>query len=295
MAVFIPMAFFPGSSGAIYRQFAVTLVLTMMFSALMALTLTPALCATLLKHTPGKDDLLPSRGPLGWFNRFFARSTTNYTGSVGKIVKKTSRYLLVYAVIFIAMGWLFSKLPGSFLPAEDQGYFINVIQLPPGATQERTLEVLSQVEKYYLGQKEVDHVIGVAGFSFVGRGQNVGIAFVTLKNWDERSAEGSSSVALVRKANMALFMIKQAMIFAVNPPPIPELAALGGFDFRLEDRGGVGRDKLLEARNMALGMAARRGRGPAQGGQPADVTLPAGQRTLPFQPRRGGSAVPHLT
>jgi len=256
MAVFIPMVFFPGSSGAIYRQFAVTLMLTMMFSALMALTLTPALCATLLKHTPGKE-LLPTRGPLGWFNRFFARTTTNYTGSVSKIVKKTSRYLLVYAVIFVAMGWLFSKLPGSFLPAEDQGYFINVVQLPPGATQARTLEVLSQVEKYYLGQKEVEHVIAVAGFSFVGRGQNVGIVFVTLKPWDERSAEGSSSVALVRKANMALFQVKQAMIFAVNPPPIPELAALGGFDFRLQDRGGVGREKLLEARNMALGMASQ--------------------------------------
>jgi multidrug efflux pump len=231
-------------------------MLTMMFSALMALTLTPALCATLLKHTPGKE-LLPTRGPLGWFNRFFARTTTNYTGSVSKIVKKTSRYLLVYAVIFVAMGWLFSKLPGSFLPAEDQGYFINVVKLPPGATQARTLEVLSQVEKYYLGQKEVEHVIAVAGFSFVGRGQNVGIVFVTLKPWDERSAEGSSSVALVRKANMALFQVKQAMIFAVNPPPIPELAALGGFDFRLQDRGGVGREKLLEARNMALGMASQ--------------------------------------
>ncbi len=256
MAVFIPMAFFPGSTGAIYRQFAVTLVLTMMFSALMAFTLTPALCATLLKHTPGKD-LLPTRGPLGWFNRFFARTTTNYTSSVGKIVKKTTRYLLVYLVIFIAMGWLFSRLPGSFLPAEDQGYFINVVQLPPGATQERTLDVLSKVEKFYLDQKEVEHVIGVAGFSFVGRGQNVGIVFVTLKPWDERKAEGSSSVALVRKANMALFQIKRAMIFAVNPPPIPELAALGGFDFRLQDRGGVGREKLLEARNMALGMASQ--------------------------------------
>jgi multidrug efflux pump len=256
MAVFIPMAFFPGSTGAIYRQFAVTLVLTMMFSALMALTLTPALCATLLKHAPGKE-LLPTGGFIGWFNRFFARTTTNYITSVGKIVKKTSRYLLIYASIIIAMGWLFSKLPGSFLPAEDQGYFINVIQLPPGATQGRTLDVISQVEKYYLGQKEVEHVIGVAGFSFVGRGQNVGIVFVTLKGWDDRTADESTSVALVRKANMALFLIKQAMIFAVNPPPIPELAALGGFDFRLQDRGGVGREKLLEARNIALGMASQ--------------------------------------
>ena len=249
MAVFIPMAFFPGSSGAIYRQFAVTLVLTMMFSALMALTLTPALCATLFKHAPA--------GPDGRFNRFFARTTANYTSRIGKIVKKTARYLMIYAVIIVAMGWLFSKLPGSFLPAEDQGYFINIIQLPSGATQERTLEVLSQVEKYYLGQKEVEHVIGVAGFSFVGKGQNVGIAFVTLKDWDQRTAAGSSSTDLVQKANMALFRIKQAMIFAINPPPIPELAALGGFDFRLQDRGGVGREKLLEARNMALGMASQ--------------------------------------
>jgi len=256
MAVFIPMAFFPGSTGAIYRQFAVTLVLTMMFSALMAFTLTPALCATLLKHVSGKE-LSDTHGPLGWFNRFFARTTTKYTSAVGKIIKKTARYLLVYAAIFIAMGWLFNKLPGSFLPAEDQGYFINVVQLPPGATQQRTLEVLSNVEQFFLGQKEIEHVIGVAGFSFVGRGQNVGIVFVTLKPWDQRTAEGSSSVALVRKANMALYMIKKAMIFSVNPPPIPELAALGGFDFRLEDRGGVGREKLLEARNMALGMAAQ--------------------------------------
>jgi multidrug efflux pump len=256
MAVFIPMAFFPGSTGAIYRQFAVTLVLAMMFSALMAFTLTPALCASLLKHTPGKS-VMPTSGFLGWFNRFFARTTTHYTSGVGKIVRKTTRYLLVYAAIFIAMSGLYSKLPGSFLPAEDQGYFINIVQLPPGATQARTLEVLSEVEKFYLGQPEIEHVIGVAGFSFVGRGQNVGIVFVTLKPWDERKAEGSSSVALVRKANMALFQIKQAMIFAVNPPPIPELAALGGFDFRLQDRGGVGREKLLEARNMALGMASQ--------------------------------------
>ena len=255
-AVFIPMAFFPGSTGAIYRQFAVTLVLTMMFSALMALTLTPALCATLLKHSPEKE-LLPSKGLLGRFNRFFARTTESYLVNVGKIVQKTSRYLLIYAAIFIAMGGLFSMLPGSFLPEEDQGYFINVIQLPAGATQERTLEVLNQVEQYYIGQKEVEHVIGVAGFSFFGRGQNAAIAFVRLKGWDERPATDSTSTALVRKANMAMMSIKQAMIFAINPPPIPELAAVGGFDFRLQDRGGMGREKLLEARNMALGMASQ--------------------------------------
>lgn len=253
-AVFIPMAFFPGSTGAIYRQFAVTLVLTMMFSALMALTLTPALCASLLKHQPNKD-MMPSTGFFGWFNRLFARTTRNYTASVGNIIKKTTRYLMVYAVIFIAMGWLFAKLPGSFLPEEDQGYFITIMQLPAGATQERTIEVLSQVEQFYLGQPEVEHVIGVAGFSFFGRGQNAAIAFVRLKGWDERPGEKSNSTALVQKANMGLSRIKQAMIFAINPPPIPELAAAGGFDFRLQDRGGVGREKLLEARNMVLGLA----------------------------------------
>ncbi|HET7833951.1 MAG TPA: efflux RND transporter permease subunit [Gallionella sp.] len=254
-AVFIPMAFFPGSTGAIYRQFAVTLVLTMAFSALMALTLTPALCATMLKHEPGKDDVLPSTGFLGWFNRLFMRTTQGYTGTIAKITRKVARYLLVYAVIVVAMGWLFTKVPGSFLPEEDQGYFVNIIQLPAGATQERTLEVLSQVEQFYLGQKEVEHVVGVAGFSFFGRGQNAAIAFVRLKDWGERPGADSSATALVRKANMWAFRIKQAMIFAINPPPIPELAAAGGFDFRLEDRGGLGREKLLEARNMALGMA----------------------------------------
>ncbi|MFA6920665.1 MAG: efflux RND transporter permease subunit [Gallionella sp.] len=254
MAVFIPMAFFPGSTGAIYRQFAVTLVLTMMFSALMALTLTPALCATLLKHETGKE-MMPSRGFFGWFNRFFARSTQRYTANVSKNIRKTSRYLLVYAVILIAMGWLFSKLPGSFLPEEDQGYFINMIQLPAGATQERTLAVLSQIEQFYMKQSDVEHVIGVAGFSFFGKGQNAALVFVRLKGWDDRPAADSAAPAMVRRANMMFFRIKQAMIFAINPPPIPELAATGGFDFRLQDRGGMGREKLLEARNMALGMA----------------------------------------
>ena len=252
-AVFVPMAFFPGATGAIYQQFAITLVLTMMFSALMALTLTPALCAALLKHQA--DNGMPRRGFFGWFNRFFARTTKSYTSSVSKILKRTTRFLMIYAVILIAMGWLFSKLPGSFLPSEDQGYFITVMQLPAGATQERTLEVLTQVERFYMDQPEVEHVIGVAGFSFFGRGQNAAIAFVRLKNWDERTAPGSSATDLVGKSFMVLSRIKEAMIFAINSPPIPELASAGGFDFRLQDRGGVGRDKLTEARNMVLGMA----------------------------------------
>jgi len=253
-AVFVPMAFFAGATGAIYRQFAVTLVLTILFSALMSFTLTPALCASLLKHQRGKE-LLPSRGFFGWFNRNFARTTQGYTSWVGRAVKKTGRYLVLYAAILGATAWLFAQLPGSFLPEEDQGYFLNLIQLPPGATSARTLEVLSQVEQYYLKQPEVEHVIGVVGFSFFGRGQNAAIAFVRLKDWDDRPGAQSSAQLLVRKANMVFFGIKQAMVFAVNPPPIPELAAAGGFDFRLQDRGGLGREKLLEARNMALGMA----------------------------------------
>jgi multidrug efflux pump len=272
-AVFVPMAFFGGSTGAIYRQFAVTLVLTMVFSALMALTLTPALCATLLKHEAGRDDVLPSTGFFGWWNRFFAATVKRYIGGTRRMLGRPGRWLIVYATILAATGWLFMKLPGSFLPSEDQGYFLSIVQLPPGATRERTLEVLSTVEQHYLAQKEVAHVIGVAGFSFFGRGQNAAITFVRLKDWDERPNKESSAESLVQRANMAFFRIKQAMIFAINVPPIPELAAVGGFDFRLQDRGSLGREKLLEARNMALGLAGK---------QPALIGVrPEGQEAAP--------------
>ncbi len=256
-AVFVPMAFFGGSTGAIYRQFAVTLVLTMAFSALMALTLTPALCASFLKHQHGQDEVLPSTGFFGWWNRFFATTVKRYTRATRRMLGKPGRWLVVYAVILAATGALFMKLPGSFLPSEDQGYFLSIIQLPPGATRERTLEVLSTVEQHYLAQKDIAHVIGVAGFSFFGRGQNAAITFVRLKSWDERPNKENSAESLVQRANMAFFRIKQAMIFAINVPPIPELAAVGGFDFRLQDRGSLGREKLMEARNMALGLASK--------------------------------------
>ncbi|MBF0284100.1 MAG: efflux RND transporter permease subunit [Magnetococcales bacterium] len=273
-AVFAPMAFFGGSTGAIYRQFSVTLILTILFSALMALTLTPALCATLLKHTPGKE-LMPATGFFGGFNRLFARTTRGYVSGVGGALRRTGRYVLLYAAILVATGWLFARLPGSFLPEEDQGYFLNLVQLPPGATQVRTLEVLSALEQYYLKQPEVEHVIGVAGFSFFGRGQNAAIAFVRLKEWDVRPARESSAQMLVRKANQAFAGIKQAMVFSINPPPIPELAAAGGFDFRLQDRGGQGREKLEEARNLALGLAMQDKRlvGVRPEGQPPAMQL----------------------
>ena len=256
-AVFVPMIFFGGSVGAIYRQFAVTLILTMGFSALMALTLTPALCATLLTHETGKNDVLPSTGFFGWWNRFFAATVKSYIGRTRRMLGKPGRWLVLYAAILAATGWFFAKLPGSFLPSEDQGYFLSIVQLPSGATRERTLEVLGTIEQHYMKQPEVAHVIGVAGFSFFGRGQNAAITFVRLKNWDERPNKENNVDSIVQRANMMFFRIKQAMIFAINVPPIPELAAVGGFDFRLQDRGGLGRDKLLEARNMALGLASQ--------------------------------------
>jgi multidrug efflux pump len=254
-AVFIPMAFFSGSVGAIYRQFAVTLVLTMMFSALMALTLTPALCATLLKHQPGGGSVLPSTGFFGWFNRGFAATTRGYVRSVTRMLGRPGRWLIVYCAILVATFWMFSKLPGSFLPDEDQGYFITMLQLPPGATQERTVEVIGQAEQFFLKQPEVEHTIGIVGFSFFGRGQNAGLIFVRLKHWDERKGAGSSAKAVIQRANGMLFGIKQAFIFSINPPAIPELAAVGGFDFRLQDRSGLGREKLGEALALATQLA----------------------------------------
>ena len=255
-AVFIPMAFFGGSVGVIYRQFAVTLVLTMLFSALMALTLTPAMCNTVLALTPGKEHM-PTTGFFGWFNRKFASAVFGYRGGVARVLGRPGRWLVIYAAIIAGVAWLFVHLPGSFLPEEDQGYFVNVLQLPPGATQQRSLDVVTQAEDYYLKLPETKHVISIVGFSFFGRGQNAAQMFVTLKDWDERHGPRSSVTALVRQANMALFRIKQAMIFALNVPPIPELGTVGGFDFRLQDRSGQGRDKLLEARNIALGLAAQ--------------------------------------
>lgn len=252
-AVFIPMAFFSGSVGAIYRQFSITLVLAMAFSALMALTLTPALCATLIK--PGQHP--ESNRLVGGFNRWFRRTSERYRGWVARILLRTGRMLLVFALLLVITGLLVWRLPSSFLPEEDQGYFISVVQLPAGATRERTLQVMEQVEKFYLSQPETGRMVSVLGFSFFGRGQNAALAFVALKDWDQRRAAESQATSLVQRANMALFGIKQAFIFAVNPPAIPELAALGGFDFQLQDRAGLGRVRLLEARNQLLGMAAQ--------------------------------------
>jgi multidrug efflux pump len=250
-AVFMPMLFFGGSVGAIYRQFAATLILTMAFSVLMALSLTPAMCATLLK--PGHEDEDERR----WFNRFFRRVAHGYQGLVAHFLTRTGRWIVIYLAIVVATGWMFSRLPGSFLPDEDQGYFITLVQLPAGATQARTADVLSQAEQFYLKQPEVERMIGVVGFSFFGRGQNAALLFTRLKDWDVRKGLEHSAQGIIGRAMMTFMRIKEAMIFAVNPPPIPELGAVGGFDFRLLDRSGQGREALIGVRNQVLGMASR--------------------------------------
>ncbi|WP_142803727.1 efflux RND transporter permease subunit [Tepidiphilus sp. J10] len=253
-SVFIPMAFFPGSVGVIYRQFAITLVLAMGFSALMALTLTPALCASMLKpHKEGHGE----KGFFGWFNRGFQATTRGYVTGVRRVITRPWRWMILYALIIACAGWLFARLPGSFLPEEDQGYFITMVQLPSGATQERTQEIVTLAEQYFLSQPEVQNTIGIVGFSFLGRGQNAGLLFVRLKDWSERTAPESSAHALIQKANRHFFPLKEAIIFAINPPAIPEMAAIGGFDFRLQDRAGLGREALNAAKDQALQLAAQ--------------------------------------
>jgi multidrug efflux pump len=256
VAVFIPMAFFGGAVGAIYRQFTVSMVSSMMFSALLALTLTPALCATLLKPVQAGHHH-EKRGFFGWFNRGFSRTATGYQGMVARILRKAGRHMLVYGLILLCVGLLYVRLPTSFLPNEDQGFFITNIQLPPGASAGRTEQVIKQIEGYYLKQKDIEHVVAVRGFSFSGSGQNAGLAFTPLKDWKERTNADQSVTSLVGRAFGALSQIKDAIIFPVNPPPIRELGNATGFTFRLQDRSGQGHAALLAARNQLLGMAGK--------------------------------------
>ncbi len=284
-AVFIPMAFFSGSVGAIYRQFAVTLVMTMGFSALLAISLTPALCATLFKGMTS-EQMEHHTGFFGWFTRFFNGTTKRYMQGVAGFVKRPLRALLLFLAIAGAAVILLMRLPTGFLPDEDQGYLVSIVQLPSGATQERTVAVLTGLEQHFLKQPEVAKVVGVVGFSFFGKGQDAAIAFVRLKDWDERTGANEHALQVVQRANMALFSIKQAMIFSLNPPPIPELAAVGGFDFRLQDRSGLGREKLMEARNLVLGMAAQ---DPRLAGVRPEGKEPATQLLLDIDRVKAGS------
>ncbi|WP_338765723.1 efflux RND transporter permease subunit [Massilia sp. METH4] len=255
IAVFVPMAFFGGAVGAIYRQFSLSMVAAMAFSALMALTLTPALCATMLKPVE-KGHHVEKRGFFGWFNRSFATTATRYQGWVAKIIAHTGRYMLVFAVLLALVAWLYVRLPSSFLPNEDQGYIITNVQLPPGASRARTDAVLAQVDAYFRKQPEVARTIAVAGFSFSGNGQNAGLVFVPLKDWSERGKDQSAD-ALAGRAFGALSGIPDAIVFPLSPPPIRELGNATGITARLQDRGSLGHAALVNARNQLLGLAGK--------------------------------------
>lgn len=256
ISVFVPLAFFAGSIGNIYRQFSAVMVASIAFSAFLALSLTPALCATLLKPVEAGHHHA-KKGFFGWFNRGFSRTAKGYESLVARLLRRAGRYLIIYAAIIAVVGFVYTRLPTSFLPAEDQGTMLVNVQLPPGATLERTRSVIEQVEGFMLKQPEVQSMVGVLGFSFSGQGQNAALAFVTLKDWSERKEAGQSAQALAGRAFGALSRIRDATIFPLSPPPIPELGSASGFNFRLQDRSSAGRPALLAARNQLLGMASK--------------------------------------
>ncbi|AZO23295.1 efflux RND transporter permease subunit [Mesorhizobium sp. M1E.F.Ca.ET.045.02.1.1] len=255
-AVFVPMAFFGGSTGIIYRQFSVTIVSAMVLSVLVALVLTPALCATILR--PAKDHAR-QRGPFGWFNRMFDRGTIAYRDGSHGIINRSWRFLVVFLAIVIAMGWMFARLPSSFLPEEDQGILITSVQLPVGATQDRTERVLAQVTDHYLKEEKdaVDGVFTASGFGFGGAGQNVGIAFVRLKDFDKRTTPAMAAQAVAGRAMGAFSRIRDAQVFALAPPAIQGFGNTSGFDFYLQDVNGAGHEALLQTRNQLLALASQ--------------------------------------
>ena len=261
-AVFLPMAFFGGSTGVIYRQFSITIISAMILSVFVAMILTPALCSTILKPIE-KGHHSGETGAFSWFFRRFNTSFEwcrgKYEGIVGRSFGKPVRYLLLYGGIVAAMVWFFLHLPTSFLPDEDQGFVICQVQLPAGATQERTIQVLRQLERHFLGSesKTVQGIITVAGFSFAGRGQNMGLAWVRLKDWKLRGSPDLKAPAVAGRAMKAFSKIRDGLAFAFVPPAVIELGVANGFDFQLQDRGGVGHERLMEARNQLLGMAMK--------------------------------------
>jgi len=255
VAVFIPMAFMPGSVGVIYQQFSLSMATSILFSAFLALTLTPALCATLLKPI-AKGEHHERTGFFGWFNRRFERLTERYQGWVAYALKRTGRYLLIYGVLLAGLVICFSRLPSSFLPVEDQGYTITDIQLPPGASKNRTVQVVEQIEAHNATEPGVGDSTVILGFSFSGSGQNAALAFTTLKDWSERGSDDSAA-SIADRANIALSQIKDAVSFAVLPPPVDGLGTSSGFEFRLQDRGGLGHDALMQARTEFLAAAEK--------------------------------------
>ncbi|ANV27312.1 efflux RND transporter permease subunit [Agrobacterium pusense] len=252
-AVFVPMAFFPGAVGIIYQQFSLTMVVSILFSGFLALSLTPALCASFLK--PIKAGHHEKKGFFGWFNRNFDKASHKYSSSVGGIIKRSGRFMVIYAALLVGLGWAYMQLPSSFLPNEDQGYLIVDIQAPAEASSDRTLQSIQQIEKIFLEEPAVERVIAVSGFSFSGSGQNAGLAFATLKDWSERGPEDSAA-AISARINGKLWGLPDAMSFALSPPPIQGLGNSSGFTFRLQDRSGAGQT-ALSAAGAQLMAAAR--------------------------------------
>ena len=258
-AVLLPMAFFGGSTSVIYKQFSITIVSAMALSVLVALIFTPALCATILKPIDEENHGHPKRGFFGWFNRTFDRSVQSYERGVGNMIKHKIPAFLVYVLIFAGMIWMFTRIPSAFLPEEDQGVIFAQVQTPPGSSAERTQNVLDQMRSYLLDKESssVQSVFTVNGFNFAGRGQSSGLAFILLKPWDERAGSENSVFELAKRAQMHFFSFRDSMSFAVVPPSVLELGNATGFDLYLQDQGGIGHERLMQARNQFLGMAAQ--------------------------------------
>ncbi|EMD82012.1 efflux RND transporter permease subunit [Pacificimonas flava] len=254
-AVFLPMAFFPGSTGGIYRQFSVTLAISILFSALMALTLTPALCATLLKPHSGERGGRFFGKFFAKFNGWFGRSTERYQHATRRILTTPMRWLAIFLALVIATVFLFLRLPGGFLPTEDQGYAITAIQAPPGATRGRLNEALDPISEFWFENEAVEDTVVIRGFSFFGQGQNMALIFTNMKPWEERTTDETSAESLIQQANIVFSQIEGAMAFVINPPPIQQLGNASGFTFKLEDRGSVGREALNAAQGQLLGAA----------------------------------------
>jgi multidrug efflux pump len=257
-AVFVPMAFMSGSTGIIYRQFSITIVAAMALSVIVAIILTPALCATMLKPIP-KGGSHTTTGFFGWFNRNFDRMTERYEASVASMIKRTGRVMLVYLALTIAVGWIFVRMPTAFLPNEDQGIMFSQAILPVNSTQESTAKVMEKVTDYYLNEEgeNVSSVFSVSGFSFAGSGQNMGMAFISLKPWSEREGAGQGIQAVAARAMGTFMSWSEAIVVAFVPPAVIELGTANGFDMYLQDRNGQGHEKLVAARNELLGMASQ--------------------------------------
>lgn len=257
--VFVPMIFFGGSSGVIYRQFAVTLIASMSLSAVIALIFTPALCVTILKRQPHKD-VHTQKGFFGWFNRFFFKASRDYEHFVGKTFNAKWFFAIAYVGVIIVIALIFMRLPSSFVPEEDQGMLMTLVQLPAGSTLDQTEEVMAKVGGYFHEQEadNVESVFTVSGFSFGASGQNTGLAFVKLKDWGERNTKDSVAQAIAGRAMVLNAMIPEAtLVYPIAPPAIQGFGNASGFNLQLQDIGGVGHAKLLDARNMLLGMSAQ--------------------------------------